>query len=403
LAAENVAGEQQHLKSAEGLKQMSKLHEELLSVSASKNRGGVVDLTQIHPELSAWISTIVGDFTLFCRRLKLDHPRGRGVNVRVGISEDLRYNAWTCIEGDFDYIFLSASVISWLRRTVSIMSKNGFGFEYFGRWQNPPGTVNIAPFPNEISFYDEFQLGDKPTLPNQFEAVHVAMVCSLATHFILHHELAHIWNGHVEYSSKKSQFNAFSEDDLWDEKYDIDSYGFEMDADCLAVRGCFLWACNRYQWPTSYFRSSIPDASSSAEEMKSFVGMNMSLGFITVAFYLSIRLALYVRGVKMADMRASHKHPPLFFRVTVIYHELAGLLKEITGEDPTVAQVFIQETIKRAEHAFCASTGEEPIDLFSDDIQRSYLGMYEKIRDRWAEIHGDLSQYIRGHQLRRFV
>ncbi|MEG3169224.1 hypothetical protein U1737_13605 [Sphingomonas sp. LB3N6] len=319
--------------------------------------------------------------------IKNGHP----MELEFGLLEDMRFGAWASVARETDVIAINAGVLVTLVSAYRAMLSHADVFPHIG----DPLKFNQLPF----SFSEEtirFPLrADQWHIEPLLDPVREEQAHNLAQgsfYYIVHHELAHIYNGHVDYLNE-----AFGIQDLVElgsgsrESLSLTRQTLEWDADLAATQHVLLMAIGpvvtsvngRHKW-------SLPQETA-------WGSLNESIVAATVVSSLVHCLFSDFDELRHPDV-ATRNHPPSMVRLDAtlgqIVHVLwlrAGLAKEASRD---IVLSGIKNLVRGLRSVFPRrSVGDEAAAADSLHLSGQLAADYEK---EWARIVGDVEKFKRG-------
>ena len=204
--------------------------------------------------------------------------------------------------------------------------------------------------------------------------------------FIFHHEMCHVWNGHIRLSRAKleevSNDTGISVRDF--------QHVLELDADARAVHQTMnliakYIAIDRNKYYFSFDESGID------------VERNVSFGVFLV--YLSMRLLIYISGKDTFGPT----HPNPVHRMIWVIEELLRSVTYKTNISNPKLNYFIFNAVTLCETHFCRITGDNHLDIFDKSRLNEATTERASILTAWDALLPHLKEQKRGMNLPQVV
>jgi|GEM_PF-4700542 len=376
-------------------------YEQLNDVCKRRGKCPAVDTAGIDPEINKMFEKIFTDFNQVVKKINDEYKYYKGVNLTIGFDESVSFSAWTCTDEDNDLIILSYQPILWMRHLFATIYNNGRGPGSFvmPRPNGTPPREAAFKMPETVDMFAELRAGKRPAVRDADDANYASHLFQIAVHAVLHHEFAHIWDGHTGFILEKDN-TVLRDASSAEEEYDSSDYAFEMDADCRALRGLLNWHFATLNVPLDNAPISTPNGKLSDREFAGLMLTVLAATDLFVAIYLSMRMIMIKNGFSGDKVfQKGRSHPPIYFRIRIQISELHNYLRVYSRFLADFVTYAVHQAIGEAEKAFNAATGEPEIDIFSDEISQDYSAMFVKAAAAWDNLKVQLMPHIRGRGL----
>lgn len=188
--------------------------------------------------------------------------------------------------------------------------------------------------------------------------------------FLLHHELAHIWNGHLG--------RKLSNQQLADNKEN--SHMLELDADSQAIRGIIK----------SVFKTGIR-----YDGMMFFpINQKRKLYLSICATYLAVRYTAFLKP------NETKIHPSAKYRLAWLMEYWMWYLVHDTNLNKKTAIIVISDAITRVENSFCLSVNTEKFDILNNNFLHQSELIRSSLLNNWGNLRSELKAHHRGFRQR---
>ena len=381
-------------------------YEEANEICHRQRECGIIDLETLDPSVKAGLKHEIQTFLEEVELINRQYAEYRGASIEIYFYERDEFNAWSCIGEKADYIFLSFSPIVFLNNLISRIFRSGFRSDYFvlPNGQRDLGLQGEFQAAEEVDLRRRMWEGKAPAVHGKDDVFLANSMLRIGVQAILHHELAHIWNGHTEMMTVTKK-KIIQQSELIDGVWNAHSYALEMDADCQSMRGLLQWFCRLIGYDLSRIPHDLPlDVPVSEESIIGMSRYNFTIGLVFSSVYLALRGALFLGGFKGdRSLGGPRHHPPMFFRILAERDEIVTMDNEIAPGFKDVAQMMLEDIIRKAETAFSETMGEPYVDLLSPEVTELFHGQYAKACECWKGLVPSLEPYKRGEKLRKYV
>lgn len=298
-----------------------------------------------------------------------------GVNLQCLIREDISFNARCMTVNDIDLVGINAGTIVVIHEIMGrIICEDSFfclGDELeIGERDKFLFKDNL--YRDGIDLYDDFPFEDN------YKKILTTLI-DRGIQFLLHHELAHIWNGHLGLKAKFESKGSTIIKELGQNA----SFMLELDADRRAVH----WLKTVSTTPILF-----PDRTVFYHSQKKFEI------FLTVSsIYICLRCNQFLNGSAERDNNSSHPHPEdrILWAMETIFIDLV-YRSNFSNED---AGFIVKEAVYRSERCFSKVFSCEEFNIFSENTLSRNTNNGILIRSKWKELKSMLEPHKRGMTL----
>lgn len=206
-----------------------------------------------------------------------------------------------------------------------------------------------------------------------------------AIEFALHHETAHIWNGHVDLVQHIGQIEMNDEIQL-SSGVDKLRHMLEIDADARAMHVLML---NHFtdNWDIGGGLKLPPN-----------IPAKIWIQFVFVGVYLSFRI-LYLSDKKFLPIINSATHPPSAYRLSWAILHMASFLHRVGGIEPHETLSHIREIYSILEYVILMTHGSESIDIMDADFWTHSMKVRSEFSSYFVDVIDMLSPHMRGEKI----
>ena len=233
---------------------------------------------------------------------------------------------------------------------------------------------SISNRPAVVDSHDSFVFSDSATQN------HLEYLLLHSHRFLFHHEMAHVWNGHLALL-ESNQLEEVAR--KIENSTDLLRHCFELDADARAVHQTMnlITPCI-YNDNRRFYASFGLD--NSPIERSIYQGV--------FVIYLTMRLLAFLSKTK----DPGQTHPSALHRLTWAVELLFTNLTHKSNQYPPKISQIIFSAVKICERGFCRITGELSIDIFQSDNLISSNEARDEILNSWEKLLPHLQDYKRG-------
>jgi hypothetical protein len=324
---------------------------------------------------------------------------GKRRPLRIALINDERFNARAtiCVDGNgllIDLIGINLGMLHSMADTF---------FRLFGHpsvMPALPGADKETAERVKIERFGEIAFADRvPVLPLSGARFSVAVsLVGVGLDFIVHHELAHLLNGHVDYLSPSAGMQIIDESDqLVPAKVNITRYALEFDADASAVslslqRGLDL--VNRISAAIDSDRRILKDVG-----LKTIYA-NAETYVYHFSFVVYVFFRLFYRGSGSIFSSDFHPAPQVRLWWTLCTVSTAQLLQKF--DLPELTSAVAAHGALDAEKAIAIIIGRTPdLEMIQSGMRQGspHTDLASRIREEWARIRPLLEPFSRGGKL----
>jgi hypothetical protein len=323
---------------------------------------------RITKEFTAEIDFILSEF---------EKENIKGVNVKTQFINDIGFNAFCTISDGIDYIGINVGCVVYLHEIIGriVASDNFYCIGESAGIVNR--TVHLWPELIEHSNIFDYQLFDAEDSATNISIFHML---NQATRFLLHHELAHIWNGHHNLRVALSKDSK----SIIDEMGQNASFMLELDADHRAIHWLILMATQTMIFDEKRYMQPDRDY----------------LLFLTAsAIYISLRTLLYLREYHKKTYSSHITHPTPEDRLGWAMENFYGMIVFHTNFPVEAAMRIVSEAIRRSEAGFSKIFSCEKFDIFDNGFLNSNIDKKRDLYSEWSSLIYELEQHKRGMKL----
>jgi len=246
-------------------------------------------------------------------------------------------------------------------------------------------SKSIDKVPYEINLNSEISgNGHVKGTDADYDRVYVNHMVKVAMEFIFHHELAHIWNGHVDLMVSQGQLDSI------DEMPDSSEFSrlrhmLEIDADQKAVLVTLTNSLEVNEIDRSF---KFPEG----------IEISDYIGIIFTGIYLSFRL-LYHSDREFLPIINSLTHPPSVYRLSWAILQMCQFFYKFLGLHPSSTRKAIEEIYPILEHVFSVSHDSKGIYAMHPEFWVESLRVRGIFSRYYMEVRSMLEPHKRGVQL----
>lgn len=312
----------------------------------------------------------------------------KGVNLNYFFSKRNTFNARCTTSGGIDFIVVHYACIPIFYTIIGRM----LSFDKLALIsEQPPEFVGSIFAENSIVSEKLFGNFKPEEIPNFSEAESrpqwiIEGITIQALRFFFHHELAHLWNGHLDRLRRSQGAQEFTENySINDSQKLYQNLSLEIDADARAV----------------YWLTGIVGTSISSDSGKKFYYRYVGNLPVKCEIYKVI-LAIYVLiRIKCSFMNNSGDY--MRHRIVWAMGYAFRHISRNTNLDYDLCRRMLKDIMIRGEKAFCAAQKCEDIGIFKSDFLKNSSEEYLRIMSQWNDLVLDLEKYKRGMTLPKFT
>ena len=360
-----------------------------------KKRGGLVEIEGSIEPTRVQMAQILNEFEGPVEIINSDYTKigCRGVNLALGFFQSYKFNAICATRGGQDYIAISAGVFLRLRWffAQAIHHKLLNGHPSFPIEESSPikgDSIEKFAGDDEITSRGRFfDLAERDQLM-------VLRLVSISMSYILHHELAHLWEGHCELANRNGieeidELLVSQENDIG--QIDLYSQAMEIDADRLALNGVLF-----EQLGVAFIGETI--AWIPGSDLR---GLPCETALYEIVFcaYTTFRFLHHMAGGEGLNVKPSNTHPPTFSRIWWFIERFRHILRNGANFPEQIVDDIIFTAVRQAEDLFVVIMRCGQLDLLSEDQIAVSRAININLDLVWQKFFRDLEFYKRGQNI----
>ena len=351
----------------------------------AKNFGGGLDVTKAHPVVADRLNRIVSEIDIDVSLILQDFANRsiRGLDLKFGFLNGDKFQCKSGILQDTDFVAVNIGYYCTVREMIGrmlekrgchLLSEKSLYQKCPSSWYEPRAIDHL------LTEHDRF-------MSNNNEIVALDNLVLHSCRFAFHHEMAHLWNGHLNFKATL----AGGVENLAPMGIPINQIyqAFELDADARATSatirvlaaGIMGSSYNRY-----FFSVSL-----------SGLCCEYKLYFSAFLIYTSMRMMVYEDIGKFSQSASSH--PPSKHRMVWVTEMIMQNYSLFTNQSDFKMKQILFNAVQQAESAFCEVTDQEPLDVFDNDLISEAAGYRRELLMTWDLMLPVLQKYKRGASL----
>jgi hypothetical protein len=311
-----------------------------------------------------------------------------GHEVEFIFLKSQEFNAWAASHRGHDVIAMNAAVVAILANLFARLMSDPQSMSWIGN----AGSETLAAISVKEGLHSRLLVGARQRPKDALRGRVAHHMASLASMWVFQHELAHIWNGHVDLLHERRGFRSIDELKAASRTGigSLDLQTLEMDADSYATTNVLLQAIQpRLDRPSDFSELTFPEF----EE----IGPGASMAYIAMfAIYFLFRSFDEALNLGVDLDRASH--PPAPVRQGFAMTSAMVTIETHFGIPQSRTRALAKTVVSHAEEAFARITERQPI-LVDDALKSWNRDFAARVFRNWNALRPDLDRLKRGGNL----